>query len=212
MGLWAAVVQVRCFAGDLRSWLTWYVVGGPRPLAVVLLVTRIVTRIVSGRLLVGGSLAAGTVLTHALHGHGADPIPAASEALRGQPEPGDGSGRSRDRHAAEPLGEQPAGCLHVLDFDPDPEQVSELVDRQPRGHPGVVFAEPLHRWPLPVVLVSDLADDFLEYVLDRGQPGRAAVLIDHDGDVYPPGLHLPEQIVNRLAVRHEGSRAHHRAD
>ena len=46
-----------------------------------------------------------------------------------------------------------------------------------------VVVEPLDRRPLDVVLVGDLADDLLEDVLDRDEPGGAAVLVDDDRDV-----------------------------
>ena len=57
-----------------------------------------------------------------------------------------------------------------------------------------------------VVLVGDLADDLLEDVLDRHQAGEAAVLVDDDRHVGARGLHLPQQLVDRLGLRHEGRR------
>ena len=40
-----------------------------------------------------------------------------------------------------------------------------------------------HRWG--IVLVVDLADDFLQDVLDRNQPGGTAVFVNHDSDMHP---------------------------
>src|SRR6266568_6150218 len=144
------------------------------------------------------------------HGHGADPVAPAGQVLGGQPQSGHGRGRAGDRNPPEPLGEQAADGLHVLGLDPDLEQLGQLVHRQPRRHPGLPVAEPLDRRLLPVVLVGDLADDLLQDVLDRHQPRRAAVLVDHDRHVGLPGLHLPQQVVDRLAVRDECGGPHDR--
>ena len=88
------------------------------------------------------------------------------------------------------------------------EQLGQIADRQPRRHPGRVGVDALDRRDLGVVLVGDLADDFLQQILDRGEPGRAAVFVDDDDQVNPPGLHLPQQLVGGLAVRDEQRRAH----
>jgi hypothetical protein len=57
------------------------------------------------------------------------------------------------------------------------------------------------------VLVLDLADDLLDQVLQRHQPRRAAVLVQHDRHLDPLLAHLPDQVLHRLALRHErGSR------
>src|SRR5712691_9278551 len=138
-----------------------------------------------------GGIHGGTVPAEPLDGDGANPVAPASHTLGGQPQARHGRRRAGDRHPAEPLRKQSADGLHVLGLDPNLEQLGQLVHRQPRRHPGVPVAEPLDRRLLPVVLVCDLADDLLQDVLDRHQSGRAAILVDHDGHVRPPGLHLP---------------------
>jgi hypothetical protein len=106
------------------------------------------------------------------------------------------------------VGEQAADGFHVLRVHRDPEQLLELGHRQPRRDPGGARREPLHRRALGVVLVGDLPHDLLKDVLDRDQAGGAAVLVDDDRHVDPHALHLPQQLVHRLAVRHVGRRAH----
>ncbi len=65
----------------------------------------------------------------------------------------------------------------------------------------VVRLDRLDHRLLAVVLVLDLADDLLDDVLHRHQAGRAAVLVDHDGDVPLGRLHVVEQLVDRLRLR-----------
>src|SRR6266702_4282772 len=103
----------------------------------------------------------------------------------------------------------PADLPHGHGADPV-APAGQVLHRQPRRHPGLPVAEPLDRRLLPVVLVGDLADDLLQDVLDRHQPRRAAVLVDHDRHVGLPGLHLPQQVVDRLAVRDECGGPHDR--
>ncbi|OQC37728.1 MAG: hypothetical protein BWX64_01949 [Acidobacteria bacterium ADurb.Bin051] len=74
-----------------------------------------------------------------------------------------------------------------------------VVDRAAIG-------EQLPRRGLLVVLVGDLADDLLDQVLDRHQPRGAAVLVDHDRHLLPPGLELAQQLAERLGLRHEEGR------
>src|SRR6266567_7311646 len=138
-----------------------------------------------------GGIHGGAVPAEPLDGDGADPVAPASHTLGGQPQARHGRRGAGDRHPAEPLRKQSADGLHILGLDPNLEQLGQLVHRQPRRHPGVPIAEPLDRRLLPVVLVCDLANDLLQDVLDRHQSGRAAILVDHDGHVRPPGLHLP---------------------
>ena len=59
-----------------------------------------------------------------------------------------------------------------------------------RAHAVGTFAEAGDLRSSCVVLIGDLPNDFLEDVLDRHEPRRAAVLIDDDGEVDPSGLHL----------------------
>ena len=55
---------------------------------------------------------------------------------------------------------------------------------------------------LDVVFIADLAHDLFNQVFDGDQPGRAAVLVDHDRDVNALLLHFVQQIVHFLGLRH----------
>jgi hypothetical protein len=57
-----------------------------------------------------------------------------------------------------------------------------------------------------VVLVADLADDLLDQILQRHQPGRPAVFIDDDGHVDPARLQVGQQIIGFFRLRHEQRR------
>src|SRR4051795_10193491 len=117
-----------------------------------------------------------------------------------------------DRHPAEELGHQPADGVDVVVLDFDPDQLVEVVDRVARRHSEGPVGQ-LGRLDLVgVVLVGDLADDLLEQVLDGDQPGGAAVLVDDDGDVLARGLHLRQQGINLLGLRHVERRPHHLLD
>ena len=87
--------------------------------------------------------------------------------------------------------------------------IRQVVDVHRRVHPPRAVLEGLDGWVLTVVLVGDLTDDFLRDVLDGDQASRAAVLVDDDRDVHPVALHLLEQVIGRLAVRHIRGRPHH---
>ena len=82
---------------------------------------------------------------------------------------------------------------------------SKISPRSSIGSRAVTRTEPsaqaLDRRTLDVVLVGDLADDLLEDVLDGDQAGGAAVLVDHDHQVRAGGLHLGQQVVDRLGLR-----------
>ncbi len=71
------------------------------------------------------------------------------------------------------------------------EQLTQIVHRQPSGHPCRVVIDPLDRRGLGVVLVGDLSDDLFENVLDGHQPSGSTVLVDDDRHVGPGRLHLP---------------------
>ena len=61
---------------------------------------------------------------------------------------------------------------------------AQVVDAGAAVHARLVVGDGHdHRLLLDVVLVLDLADDLLDQVLDGDQAGRAAVLVEHDGDV-----------------------------
>ena len=62
---------------------------------------------------------------------------------------------------------------------------------------------------LDVVLVQDRTDNLLQEVLHGDEAGRAAVLVHDDGHLRPLAPHLPEQIIQPLALRHKVGRPHH---
>src|SRR5205823_2718831 len=59
-----------------------------------------------------------------------------------------------------------------------------------------------------VVLVADLADDFLEDVLERDEPRRAAELVHHDRQMPGTALEVTELAIERLRLRHESRGPH----
>ena len=135
-----------------------------------------------------------------------------AEALGAEAQPVADDLGARDRDPPEVLGHQATDGLDVLVVDRDVEQLSEVVDREPRADPHAAAAQLLDLVGVDVVLVGDLADDLLEQVLDGDQAGGAAVLVDDDRDVGAASLHVAHQLVGRLGVGHEEARAHHRLD
>ena len=69
-------------------------------------------------------------------------------------------------------------------------QVLSVADLSPRRVPRVV-------------LVLYLADHLLHYVLERYDPDRPPVLVDHDRHSRPASLHLVHKLVYRLRFRNE---------
>ncbi|GMA20065.1 hypothetical protein GCM10025862_20860 [Arsenicicoccus piscis] len=117
-------------------------------------------------------------------------------------------GRPDDRDPPESLGEQTAHGVDVLLVQVEVELVGEVVDVQGGRDPVAVLPQLLDALGLLVVLVVDLADDLLDDVLHRDQARGAAVLVHDDREVGLVLLHLAQQVVDRLAVRHEVDRAH----
>ncbi len=116
--------------------------------------------------------------------------------------------RAGDRHPPDGLADQPADGVDLVLVEVDVEQLGEVVDVQRGARPGIrPSPSSSTSGGLAVVLVGDLADDLLEDVLDRDQPGRAAVLVDDDRDVDLVALHLAQQVVDRLALGHEAASA-----
>ena len=88
------------------------------------------------------------------------------------------------------------------------EQLVDVVDGGATVHAVSVLAGRLDLGLLAVVLIRDLAHDLLQQVLDRDQPRRRAVLVEHDRDVHAALLHLPEQVGDLLGLRDEVRLAH----
>ena len=68
------------------------------------------------------------------------------------------------------------------------------------------------RLGLDVVLVADLADDLLDQVLERHQPGGAAVLVHDDGHLQAVALELAQQLDHALGLGHEDGGPEQRRD
>ena len=60
---------------------------------------------------------------------------------------------------------------------------------------------------LDVVLVADVADDFLDDVLERHESGGTTKLVTDDGHVQSARAHVLENFGCRLAFAHEENRA-----
>ena len=88
--------------------------------------------------------------------------------------------------------------------------VLEVGHRHVPAHEPVAVGQPAHRPAGGVGLVGDLADDLLDDVLDRDDPGRAAVLVDDDRELGPLALQVGQQVVERLGLGHDRGRADER--
>jgi hypothetical protein len=84
---------------------------------------------------------------------------------------------------AERLGQQAADGVDLVVVEVDPEQVADLLEVDPGTDPEGAVQQVLDVRLVAVVLVGDLADDLLDEVLQRDDPGGAAVLVDDDRDV-----------------------------
>ena len=113
-----------------------------------------------------------------------------------------GTWPSRSNSSPPTVSQSPSGRSRV-------EQLVDLVDRHaarctrtsPPGSGSTIGV-------LDVVLVDDLADELLDEVLERDQPGGAAVLVDDDRHVELLGLHLAQQLGHPLRLGHEVGRPH----
>ena len=92
------------------------------------------------------------------------------------------------------------------------EALVDLVDRHDAGDERGAVGSPADLGRLDVVLVGDLADQLLEQVLEGDEAGRAAVLVDDDGEVHLLLAHLPQQLGHPLGLGHEPRRSGHGAD
>ncbi len=111
--------------------------------------------------------------------------------------------RPGERKPADRLGEQAADRVDIVILELDAEQVAEFVDGHPRRDPEPAVAEVFGIGHLAVVLVGDVADELLDEVLERDQPGDAAVLVDHHCEVVRLGLHQAQRVIRLLRLRHE---------
>ena len=79
--------------------------------------------------------------------------------------------------------------------------------RRPPSRPALTSTDPSARRStvglLHVELVDDVAHQLFEQVLERDQPGRPAVLVDHDGHVELLLLHLAQEVRDVLGLGDE---------
>ena len=92
------------------------------------------------------------------------------------------------------------------------EVLQQVVHVGPPVDPRLVLAEGHDHGLLLVVLVLDLAHDLLDEVLDGDEAGRAAVLVEDDGDVDATSLQAVQEVVDEHRLGHEERRAHEAAD
>ena len=62
------------------------------------------------------------------------------------------------------------------------------------------------------MFIDNVADEFLHQVFEGDDPGRAAVLIDHDRQLQTMLLQPVEQRVQSNGGRHQHRRTHHLSD
>ena len=79
----------------------------------------------------------------------------------------------------------------------------QLVDGELAGHAEDSGVDPLDEALVLVELVANLSDELLEEVLERDEPGGAAVFVYDDGEVELLGLELTEERVRALGLGHE---------
>src|SRR5918994_2726693 len=140
----------------------------------------------------------------------------------GEPQPPDAMPLDGEDLDADPFGGEDVAlhrqALHVLVDEPAEgsevivlletklQRVPDILDRQAAVRQQDVRGDKLEERALRVVLILDLADDLFEDVLDRDQPGRAAVLVGDDGDVDVLPLELCEHVAQALRLRHDDGR------
>ena len=119
---------------------------------------------------------------------------------------------TRGRHAPQTAVDEPAqrlagvlgearlgDLIHIIQIDPSVE------------HEFTPLELPIGEFLGNVILIPDFPDDLFDDVFDRHQSGRAAVFIDDDRHLHPPGLHLSQQIVHPFGLRDKVGRPHNLA-
>src|SRR5271166_2152769 len=106
------------------------------------------------------------------------------------------------RHMTQPLGHKTAdGSRFRLFLRTECQKFVEAVDvHGSRYHVGSLRL--FHDIALRFVLVVNFAENFFDHIFHGHQAGRVSVFIDHDGHVGAILLHLAEQYIHGLALRH----------
>src|SRR5690606_22971021 len=111
---------------------------------------------------------------------------------------------STSRQSPEEVRREPADRVELIVAELRAEVVVELRDTRLTAYRELplAFAANVEIF-VRVVLIADVADDLLEHIFDRDEPGDAAVLIDDDRHVMMADAKLLEQHVEALALRNE---------
>src|SRR5579864_3376481 len=108
-----------------------------------------------------------------------------------------------DRDPAQDVEQEAAHGVPVAFGELGVEELVELVDGKPGRDRHLTVAEGLHGGLLDVVLVDDLAHQFLDEVLEGDQSGGAPVLVDGDRLVKLALLHLAHEPRHPLGLGDE---------
>ncbi len=109
------------------------------------------------------------------------------------------------RHPARKGENQPTQRINIVFFIWRREIAAhgffEIIDKNARiGFPdraSVLARDDLHFGLLFVMFVVNIADNGFNQILNRDQPVCAAIFIHHDGHMYAPSLHPPQQILRQ---------------
>jgi hypothetical protein len=112
----------------------------------------------------------------------------------------------RDRHPTEQPKTNPPRRVPVALGQLQVQLLVDVVDVEGRVDQHVAVGQRLDVGNVVVELVGDLADQLLEQVLERGEPGGAAVLVDDDRHVGAAHLHLGQQLGDPFGLGHEQRR------
>src|SRR5205823_2290696 len=109
------------------------------------------------------------------------------------------------RHASNLRHQEAANGLESFPLDFHIQQLRHFVDVDLAREQEAAVSLVDDRLGLDVILVANLADDFFEEILDRHEPGRAAVFVDDDGALRLLTLELFQQLGNTLRFGDDGS-------
>ena len=130
--------------------------------------------------------------------HLVDPAPLGVDDFDAQPVDVEPLADRRD--AADMRQEKAADGFESLPLDRHPQPLHDFVDVDLAAEQKAPVPFVDDRLGFDVVLVADLADDFLEQVLGRDEARRPAVLVDHDGTLRLLPLEHLEQLGHPLGL------------
>ncbi len=106
------------------------------------------------------------------------------------------------RNSARPVHYPAPRGFNLLVLDGHSNDLGEFFEGHSGIHDEIVRTHPLTQGRFAVMLVVNLAKDFLEHVLERNKAVRAAVFIRNNGYMLRRLLELLQQIVHGFRVRH----------